>query len=583
MRPRSGRAGPSGLGVELPAPAGSPLALAKPLLLWLRRRDGACRARRRGYATLERRSGGLLGRGAVAVPGAGDLLVEFEDRWAAHPRAGAVLDRRVTVRGADPRWTGFATGLELPVPGGDGDCLWFAPGVLYRRNQHAPAGAIGSAAAGERPWVREDRLALPLIARLAPALGWWLGLLHLDAVAATADGDDLAAELTAAELSFGAFAGPGGRALAFTYPGSEGPVSYPPMGTLEIANTQADSPVRPFPAGARPATGWARRWHPLAAEVAHRYRLLVLAGRARSYAAFERGAWRRAFAAYRPRRRPAPLREVELASLRLLAGSVTRDRDPAGGPVGIPTWTDCFGGGGGRLQDTFSAGTVGRNLEVAQVLLVAAEREGVAGWRRLAERIVRFWVGAGGHGLSHTDYDRRGGRWTDAGPAAGGGTFVFLRDQSEAHLSALRCYAHEAGRGRRHRDWLAWCRSYGDWLLGHRGPGGLPARAYRLDGTISDPSEHDGIHEVTFLAELAAASSRPAYLDAAVALGRRYWDRFHSADVFAGGTLDNRSYDISVCQSVLTVAPNGPGPPGPQRCPVRADGSCGPLGVALPA
>jgi hypothetical protein len=246
--------------VELPAPAGSPLALAEPLLLWLRRRDGACRARRRGYATLERRSGGLLGRGAVAVPGAGDLLVEFEDRWAAHPRAGAVLDRRVTVRGADPRWTGFATGLELPVPGGDGDCLWFAPGVLYRRNQHAPAGAIGSAAAGERPWVREDRLALPLIARLAPALGWWLGLLHLDAVAATADGDDLAAELTAAELSFGAFAGPGGRALAFTYPGSEGPVSYPPMGTLEIANTQADSPVRPFPAGARAATGWARRW-----------------------------------------------------------------------------------------------------------------------------------------------------------------------------------------------------------------------------------------------------------------------------------------------------------------------------------
>jgi hypothetical protein len=557
------------LGVELAGAAGACLSAPAPITLRLRRRDGAMEERRAGYSSVERRANGLLCRGAVALPGGG-VRVAVEDHYtqaANGPHAAILLDRRVLVHGADPAWAGFATAFELHLGGAAaaGERRWFAPGVFYQRNQDAPPGAIGAGGPGEPMLVREDRLSLPLIAQLAPG-GWWAALLHLDGTAATAAGDDLAEDLTAAALAFGAFGDPGRQVLAFTYPGSEGPVSYPPMWTQPIANRQADSPVDPFGALAdTPATtGWTRRWHPLAEGQPHRYRLLLAAGRAGSYADFQRAAWRTAFEQANPRPRPARLREVELASLELLAASVVRDRGARqdAGPVGVPTWVDCFSGTTGRLQDSFSVSTVGRNLEVAQVLLVGAEREARPDWRRLAEAILRFWVDEGGHGLTHTDYDRRSHRWLDGGsgglkseapPSASGGPgtpsgspvvdgagrVVFLRDQSEAHLAALRCHLHEARHGRRHDDWLEWCVAYGDWLAGHRTPSGLLARSYRLDGTVADPSEHDGIHAATFLAELSAATGTRRYLELALDLASRCWQRFHADGRFVGGTLDN--------------------------------------------
>jgi hypothetical protein len=192
------------------------------------------------------------------------------------------------------------------------------------------------------------------------------------------------------------------------------------------------------------------------------------------------------------------------------------------------------------VQDTFSGGFVGRNLEVAYALLVGAERFGEPRWREQAEAMVAFWLSHGGPGgLCHTDYDRATRRWVDAGSTRDGAAFVYLRDQTEAHAGVLRAAVHEAAHGRPRPDWLTWCRSYGDWLLRHRNADGTLSRAYRLDGAIAADGTNDGVHAVTYLAELAEATGEAGYASAAVELGEVYWRRYHERLDFYGGTLDN--------------------------------------------
>jgi hypothetical protein len=576
-----------------------------------------------GYHEMRPGSDGLCCRATVRAAGVA-FGVDDVYSWCD---AGLRLRRRVTVSvpgappepvppGAaapdaapdEPAVAGFASSFAWqPGPAVTGttvaEPLWFLPGCVYGRNRHAPAGAIAATIGQDPVLVREDRLALPLAARYDRDSGVLVGLFHQCATGQTVEADDFLPVLVSEQLGVGSFGDLSADHLGFSFPGSEGMVSYPPMWAAGIGNSQADSPVNPFsfPADYQPQ-GWARRYHPVRDGFAHDYQLITVVAGAASFTDFVRTAWRTAWSLAAPRPRYVDTAAVERVSVELLAASVITDpepgdrepdgrepdgrqaghlehddlappareaRDPehndlaspareagdpaapvpagpAPPPTGIPTWIDVFTGRPGRLQDTFSAGFVGRNLEVAQVLLQAAEEHGQPGWERLGRAITDFWVRRSGDGLCHTEWDRRQRAWTDtdhnqrtwtdAGPAAG---VVYLRDQSEARTAVLRTVAWLRSRSRDQPEWLAWCLGYARWLTGHLNADGSLCRSYRLDGTPADTSVNDGIHAAGFLARLCSVTGDPAWLAVAERVGDFYWSAFHASGTFVGGTLDN--------------------------------------------
>ncbi|HEX3925479.1 MAG TPA: hypothetical protein VHY31_24580 [Streptosporangiaceae bacterium] len=481
----------------------------------------------------------LRRRVTLSVPGAGAGPAAASGRESA-PSAG------------DPVPAGFASGFGW-TPSRVAEPAWFLPGCVYGRNQDAPPGAIGAAIGREPVFVREDRLALPLAARYDPDTRAAVCLFHDGASGQTVQADDFASVVVSERLGFGSFGDLSADDLGFSYPGREGAVSYPPMWAAGLGNSQADSPVNPFsfPAPYRPRQ-WALRYHPVRDGFTHDYELITVVTGAASFTGFLREAWRVAWSLADPRPRPAEPAAVEQVSLDLLAASVISDPpgEPGGratdGPIGIPTWIDVFTGRPGRLQDTFSAGFVGRNLEVADVLLRAAAGPGRAEGDRLGRAIIDFWVRRSGAGLCHTEWDRKRRAWTDtdhdqrtwtdAGPAGG---VVYLRDQSEARNAVLSAAAWMRSRGRDRPGWLAWCESYGRWLADHVRADGSLCRSYRLDGTPADAAANDGVHAAGFLARLALVTGDRTWLALAERIGDFCWSNFHAAGRFFGGSLDN--------------------------------------------
>jgi hypothetical protein len=408
-------------------------------------------------------------------------------------------------------------------------------------------------------YVRADRLALPVAARYDPATGLVAALLHDPATARTVAADDDHDVLIRDSFEVGSFGDLSAGELGFSYPGSEGTVSYPPMWTAGIGNSQADSPVNPFPAvptaaatpaesaAGRLAGGWTRRYHEVRDGAGHSYELLTMVLSAESFPRAVRQVWRAAWPVFRPRARQVDLAAVERVSLELLASSVLRDDggppgrgplDAPRGPIGIPTWTDVFTGQPGRLQNSFSIGFVGRNLEVGYVLLRAAGQHGQPCWDKLGRELIDFWVHADGadRGLCHTEWDRDRRRWVDSGFQG----VVYLRDQSEARTAVLAAIRWLRSQGQHTEpSWLDWCVSYGRWLIESASPDGALGRSYRLDGTPVDTSGNDGIHAATFLVRLAEVTGEEQYLGMAERVADFYWNTYHSAGTFTGGTLDN--------------------------------------------
>lgn len=168
--------------------------------------------------------------------------------------------------------------------------------------------------------------------------------------------EDLYRQVISPYLGFGSFGDLSRDELGFCFPGGEGSVSYPPMWTAGIGNSQSQSPVNPFPnvTGFQPQA-WATRFPPAAVAFVQRYELLTVTRQAASFTEFVRWAWRAARQTQLPEVRHRVLAAVEQVSLDVLASAVRRDpdrvsqREQTPPSAGIPTWIDVFTGKPGMV------------------------------------------------------------------------------------------------------------------------------------------------------------------------------------------------------------------------------------------
>ncbi len=497
--------------------------------------DGGTAWVRAGYERIVRAEGHITGFASLV---AGSSRIDFVD--TLERRSGALLlTRTVRVAGDTPR-RGFLTAVEWELDRSTAEDPWFVPGVWYGRNLHAPAGAIGAPdtrAARAQTMIREDRLPLPLVLHADEGRGVSFSLSHPGATAETIAADDAPTPLVDARLGFGSLGTyDGGRTVAFWHPGTEGETTYPPMWTIRRGNSQADSRRNPFDDKPMEGSskGWVYRHLPLSDGVEQRYAVRVDIISGTSWLTAADAAWEKVKGDYRPAVVPCDLEEIERLCVSLLGDMVRR----VGPAVGIPTWVDCYTAAPGRLQNTFGIGVVARNLEVAYFLLLYGVRWGIRGYGEAGAAILDFWTARSGDGLARTELDPSRDTWVET-VSAEGAPILYLRDESDAHRSCLAAWSLEYARSVEHPRWLAWAKSYGEWLLSHQNPDGSFYRAYTVEGTPAILSTGGCAHVVPFLVDMERAVGGGRYVDAAIGTARFLWSTYHSRGEFFGGTLDN--------------------------------------------
>ena len=184
-------------------------------------------------------------------------------------------------------------------------------------------------------------------------------------------------------------------------------------------------------------------------------------------------------------------------------------------------------------------GFCGKNLEAAQFLLREAELDsGPRGQRlrRLAETIIASFLR-----LKVAPPEAEGFRLDSDEPVYYlGRPEVFLRSFGDDLKSLLKAYRREKQLGREHPEWLAWCRSFGDWLLTQQQPrGGFPRSVEARRREVISASPNSSYNAVPLLLLLTETTGERRYLEAAIRAADFCWSNGQSDGRFVGGTIDN--------------------------------------------
>jgi hypothetical protein len=436
----------------------------------------------------------------------------------------------------------------------------FVPGLVYGTTQNLPPGAIGGPQCYTQRneggfLVREDRLPIPMAAMRWPN-GYTITLVNLrpDATTTQADSDDFRqiegankqqktpSWLADEAFGFGAILAAhryGNGQLGFSYPGSESPITY-------RGNTYPDVGVR----AQRP------RFWPLRKGLAKEMSYALRFTQTPNFPTLLRESWRWAWQQLRPavnRHDLGAARQVLLAQL----SSQVEERTLSDGSrlTGIPNWRSAVATDNRPRDPMTVMGFTGKALETAELLLWASDNlrndsrrnvpaDTLAAYRRKGEGLFDNFVqrvtlsppNAEGFNLDN-------GALGDAFP---NDRIGYLRSYGDDLKATLRAIRREAKAGRKHPNWLAWVRSFADWLLTQQRPSGGFPRAWHLpSGAVQDSSLTSTYNAIPMLVLLAdqidpSTGSDDRYWQAAVRAGTYSWaqtgQRFGR---FTGGTIDN--------------------------------------------
>ena len=371
--------------------------------------------------------------------------------------------------------------------------------------------------------IREDRLPAPLF---GASFGDGTSLTVLDAspdgATTKADShDDKAVPMVDERFRFGALGAEerGSKlAVGYWFPGSEGEVTY-------AGNT--------YPGGQ--LHHWRLRFHPLKTGFVQRYHVDYRFGHAERFPEFYPAAWRWAWRTLQPRVNPQDLTVARRALVDTLAGRV----QSTNGLTGIPNFVDAVQAERARFDEKAVLGFTGKNLEAANYLLHEADLDvgprGERLWQlgnAIADSFVKLQVAPPvGEGFNLK---------TGQPVCAIGNREVFLRSFGDDVKALLKAYRRENHQGRKHAEWLRWCREFGDWLLTQQqSAGGFPRSWEPGTGKVVSASPNSSYNAVPLLILLHQIIGERKYLDAAQRAAEFCWGNGQERGLFVGGTIDN--------------------------------------------
>jgi len=117
---------------------------------------------------------------------------------------------------------------------------------------------------------------------------------------------------------------------------------------------------------------------------------------------------------------------------------------------------------------------------------------------------------------------------------------VYMRSFGDGLKELLKAVKREREYGIEHADWIAWARTFADWLLPQQGEdGGFPRTWTPVTGEVSDPSPESSYTAIPFLVLLTELTGEERYAEAATRTGEFCWNTSQSSGIFIGGTIDN--------------------------------------------
>jgi len=513
------KSAPGGWGMEIAGAAAPRIVQAKPARIEVFRNAKDIRRFEAGYNTVRSSPSGVEARADIAE--GGRVLFRVVDRWSIHDPVVSVKRRVEIVRNA-PGGFSSSIGFSVDPSVGWNDVKFLAPGVLYSDptydGERSPGGTLNYAA--HRLMMREDILPAPLFA-LSFNNGTSVTMLDPAPRGDTTEAETTLAKpvLTDARFRFGALgatqAGDGPIEFGFSFPGTVSMYAFGP-----------NAPAEP---------NWVRRYHPIAKGVAHHYEVSFRFGQNESFRDVTRNAERWAWATLNPAVTPI---DVELVR-RVLIDHLEAQAITIDGRTAIPFVLSTMDTRVQWNRTMVAMGFVGKNIECADQLLRESDRDPSARGQKMRQTglaIIHSLIEAlPTVPLQGTGYDLANGLpWDHIWLAP------WLRNATEDMRVLMRAYKRERTLGREHPEWLAWVKTYTDWLIQQqRGDGSFPRRWKPGSNEVAEPSGTTSYNPVPLLVIMSELTGDPKYEQAAIRAAEYVWSNWGERGLFVGGASDN--------------------------------------------
>jgi hypothetical protein len=511
-----------------------------------------------GYASVRTSQGGMVARADISF--GTQVTFHVEDHWRI--KAGTLwVHRHVTVSGDAEGGFGSEVLFSTTPNVGWSGMKFLAPSKLYSDPTFDGATAPGSPLHDEakRFSIREMALTAPLFA-LNFSDGYSITVLD-----PTPKGETTADEAGAptdtvmmdARYNFGALGahqGDDGVVFGYWLPGTvndflnlgrTGP-SQPP-GTSPGAPPAALTAQGALAPAARPNVqpAWRRRYNPIQDGMVQDYDVAFRFGQNETFAQTTRNAWRWAWSILKPAVNYVDLDGVRRMSIDVLSSQVLTVE----GRTGIPYLLDAHTGQFRNRSDAKRAamGFCARNIEIADEFLKEADRDpGTARSERLRRQgldIIATFVRLLPMSPPDGDgFDLFTGKIIPASWSVGQQPLLTI---STDMRSLVLAYEREKKKGIEHREWLAWAKTYADWLLTQQHDDGSFPRAWKPGtNTVFNNSPSASYAPVVLFVPLAGVTGERKYMDAARRAGDFLWRKYGTAGNYQGGAVDASSAQL---------------------------------------
>lgn len=298
--------------------------------------------------------------------------------------------------------------------------------------------------------------------------------------------------------------------------------------------------VPPPPPHVRPV--WRRRYNPIKDGFVQDYDVAFRFGRGEGFPQTIRNSWRWAWNLLKP-----PVNAVDVDMIRRLSIDVLSGRVlTVEGRTGIPYLLEARTGEYRNRSDAKRAamGFCARNIEIADEFLKEADREpNTERGRKLRQQgldiiatFVRLLPMAPPEG---DGFDLFTGKIIPASWSVGQQPLLTI---STDMRNLVLAYEREKKKGIDHPEWLAWVKSYADWLLTQqRGDGSFPRAWKPGTGIIFNPSPSATYAPIVLFVPLSRVTGDNKYMQAALRAGDYVWQHYGVAGNYQGGAVDASS------------------------------------------
>ncbi|MGO8747597.1 MAG: NPCBM/NEW2 domain-containing protein [Thermoguttaceae bacterium] len=464
-----------------------------------------------GYSEVNFRNQRLICTGEAITPS--HTTFQFTDTYLPYDGSGCFeVDREIAVLSPSENDIGFMSQFALPSPRPSdlNEYQFFVPGIWYIDNRNLPRTALASDYHDEHFFFREDRLPLPIAMMRDRKSGTTIAIAHKNPNAKTFAGEDGLQRIIDERMQFGSLGIYDRRrpTLAFSFPGTEGQMTYVYGSSVQKR--------------------WALRSHPVKEMVRHKYELLIRLSHTQDFGRALADTWRQFYADFNP-----PLARVDL-SLVYRNGIAVLDRYGTEFD-GVPGFPFSVSLPDGKIKEvSFQMGFVGQQIPAACHLIEYALDRDIKPLAIKGESIIDFWTK---NSLTAAGLPRT---WFDVTPSKGWRDYkTFLRIASDGAVGVLHGWGAMERHGRSKPQWLAFCETFGGWLVKNQNSDGSFYRQYNFDGRPVQKTKYNTTHPVRFLVDLCAVTGKKKYLEAAMRAGEFCREHIHRDFRYVGGTPDN--------------------------------------------